>query len=408
VSIDQDLTDRGVAVIDFDPTSATCALDRMRAVDDLREKAGILRSTWRQGYWIVTRAELAREVFQNPDLFSNAAIQPQLPNPEHFLIPENLDPPEHTKWRQLLGPHFTPGRMAALEPRVRQLCQELVQSLARRGECDFYQDFARVYPTSIFMELMGLPLSDTPQFMEWEDAILNYSSESDPDGSKMQAAMTDVQGCFADLLARRRIEPQDDLVTACLSWQLDGKPVPEGDLLNMCLLMFMAGLDTVTQQLTYSFLHLATHAADRGRVAREPEVIPGAVEELLRFYAIVTPGRRVTEDVEFHGCPFKEGEIVYVPLSASTRDTDEFPGGDKVDFDRSSASRHMAFGLGPHRCLGSNLARRELQIALREWHRVIPEYRLAPGFDPSTVPEHAAGGVLGMDRLLLVWDPPQT
>ncbi len=394
----------GITAVVYDPISETHALERMVAVDELRQKADVVRSTWSQGYWIVTRAELAREVFQNPSLFSNKAIQPHLPNPDFLWIPEMLDPPVHTKWRQLLGPHFTPQRIAALEPMVRERCRDIVTSIAQRGECDFYQDFARVYPTSIFMDLMGLPLSDAPQFLAWEDAILNYSNESDPDGTKMQAAMAGVQSCFADLLAQRRVEPADDLVTACLSWQIDGQSIPESDLSNMCLLMFMAGLDTVTQQLTYSFLHFATHPEDRARIVSDSAIIPDAVEELLRFYAIVTPGRQVTRDMDFHGCPFKEGEIVYLPLSACTRDGDEFPGGDHVDLDRVNAGRHMSFGAGPHRCLGSHLARRELQIALREWHQQIPDYRLADGCDVSTVIEHAAGGVLGLDQLLLVWD----
>jgi cytochrome P450 len=403
MSVEDQRIDQGVTTVEFDPTSVTAALERMQAADQLREQADIVRSSWQQGYWIVTRAEVAREVFQNPSLFSNKATQPHFPDPDHLWIPEMLDPPEHTKWRQLIGPHFTPQRVKALEPKVRERCRDIVSDLKSRGQCDFYQDFARAYPTSIFMDLMGLPVSEAAQFMEWEDAILNYSSESDPDGSKMQAAMAAVQECFSGLLALRREEPTDDIVTACLGWEIDGKPIPEPDLLNMCLLMFMAGLDTVTQQLTYTFLHLATHPEDRQRLVADPDVVPDAVEEFLRFYAIVTPGRRVTEDVEFHGCPFKAGEIVYIPLSACTRDPDEFPGGDQVDFGRATAGRHMGFGAGPHRCLGSHLARRELQIALSEWHAQIPEYRLDPAFDPVTVQEHAAGGVLGLDRLDLVW-----
>jgi len=400
----QESIDRTVKVVEgYDPTNTTRALERMAAFDELRDTADFVRSTWQQGYWIITGADVMREALQSPKLFSNAAIQPQYPEPDHMWIPEMLDPPEHTKWRQLLGPHFTPGRVAALEPKVQQRCQNLIQAIAVRGECDFYHDFAREYPTVIFMELMGLPVSEEKQFMEWEDAILNYSSESDPDGTKMAQAMTDVQSCFRELLAARRHDPQDDLITASLTWTIDGHPIPDDDLLNMCLLMFMAGLDTVTQQLAYSFLHLATHPADRKRIVSDPAIIPSAIEELLRYYAIVTPGRRVTADIDFHGCPMKQGEIVYMPLAAATRDSREFTGGDQVDLARSP-NHHIAFGAGPHRCVGSHLARRELRIAFEEWHRQIPEYRLAPGFDVSSITEHSAGGVLGLDRLDLVWD----
>ena len=402
---DTGTTERTTAVALVDPVSESRALDRMAEFDALREQADIIRSTWNQGYWVLTRSDLQREAFQNPKQFSNSAIQPHFDNPEHFYIPEMLDPPEHTKWRQLLGPYFSPGRIATLEPAVLRRCRELIGAIAQRGECDFYEDFAREYPTTIFMGLMGLPVEDAKQFMVWEDAILNYSSESDPEMKKVVQAMVDVQGCFKELFALRRVEPRDDLVTAALSWEMDGQPIPEQDLLNMCLLMFMAGLDTVTQQLSYSFLHLATHPEDRERIVRDPEVIPNAVEEFLRFYSIVTPGRKVTSDVEFHGCPFKAGEIVYLPLSAASRDEEDFPGGDHVDFDRTP-NHHIAFGAGPHRCLGSHLARRELRIAFEEWHRQIPNYRLAPGFDVTTIHEHVAGGVLGLDRLPLVWDVP--
>jgi cytochrome P450 len=240
--------------------------------------------------------------------------------------------------------------------------------------------------------------------MAWEDAILNYSTESDPDMSKMKAAMYSVNDYFAVLVEERRKNPAEDLVSTALTWRIDGKPIPDADLLGMCVLMFMAGLDTVTQQLAYSFLHLATHDADRHRIAQEPDLIPAAIEELIRYYATVTPGRRVMQDTDFHGCPMKEGQIVFMPLLAGTRDGEEFPNADKVDFDRE-ANHHMAFGAGPHRCVGSHLARRELRIAFEEWHKLVPDYHLAPGFDPADIVEHSGGGVFGLDRLQLVWDP---
>jgi cytochrome P450 len=164
----------------------------------------------------------------------------------------------------------------------------------------------------------------------------------------------------------------------------------------------MAGLDTVTQQLAYSFLHLATHQSDRQRLVDEPAIIPVAIEELIRYYATVTPGRKVMEDTDFHGCPMKAGQIVFMPLCGGTRDASEFPAADRVDFDRVN-NHHMAFGAGPHRCVGSHLARRELRIAFEEWHLKIPEYRLAPGFDASQIAEHSGGGVFGIDSLQLVW-----
>jgi cytochrome P450 len=164
--------------------------------------------------------------------------------------------------------------------------------------------------------------------------------------------------------------------------------------------MFMAGLDTVSIQLSYAFWHLATHADDRVRVASDPSVIPAAVEEFLRQFAFVAPARKVMVDTDFHGCPLQKGDMVFTPLCGATRDPSVAgDGAATVRFDRE-VNNHIAFGAGPHRCLGSHLARRELRVALEEWHRVIPSYRLTPGVD---VTEHG-GGLYGIDRLELSWD----
>ena len=163
--------------------------------------------------------------------------------------------------------------------------------------------------------------------------------------------------------------------------------------------MFMAGLDTVSIQLSYAFWHLARHAADRKRIAEDPAMIPAAVEEFLRQFAFVAPSRKVMQDTDFHGCPLKKGDMVFLPLSGATRDPAQFEDGATVHFDRPT-NNHIAFGAGPHRCLGSHLARRELRVALEEWHRVIPDYRLTEGVE---VTEHG-GGLYGIDRLELSWD----
>jgi cytochrome P450 len=187
---------------------------------------------------------------------------------------------------------------------------------------------------------------------------------------------------------------------ACLGWcrrvvfPHDGN----SDMLSWCLLMFMAGLDTVSIQLSYSFWHLARHPEDRARLVVDPNVAATAVEEFLRCFAFVPPSRRVTRDTEFHGCPVKKGDTVVLPLSAATRDPDLFSQPTDVVIDRSP-NNHIAFGAGPHRCLGSHLARRELRVALEEWHKRIPDYHLTDGVE---VVEH--GGMYGIDVLHLSWD----
>lgn len=395
-------------VVDFNYYVPGPVMSHAKAFDALRELGPIVRSTaGARGFYVITQAELVREALQSPDVFSSS-VNPDLPSsapgtpvpdePPYNWIPELLDPPEHTKWRQLLSPFFAPRPMEKMEPKVRQRCIEIIDTFAGKGHCDFMSDFAWRYPTTIFMELMGLPLDGLEQFLAWERDILHLSAEEDPDRSRAFAAMVAVQEYFTGLIAEKRAHPGDDLLTAALDWRIDGQPITQEDMLSWCLLMFMAGLDTVSIQLSYSFWHLARHPEDRARLVADPELVPSAVEEFLRCYAFVPPPRRVTREVDFHGCPMHKGDLVILPLSAATRDPGAFPSPTEVVLDRAP-NNHIAFGAGPHRCLGSHLARRELRVALEEWHRRIPDYRLAEGVD---VVEH--GGMFGIDVLELSWD----
>jgi cytochrome P450 len=289
--------------------------------------------------------------------------------------------------------------MERLEDRVRERCVELIGEIAGAGQCDFLRDFAWRYPTTIFMELMGLPIDGLEQFLAWEHQILHPAVGDDPEQTGAFEAMMAVMGYFSELMEEKRRNPTDDLLSSALEWRIDGLPIPHEDLLSWCLLMFMAGLDTVSIQLSYAFWHLATHPADRIQIASDPSVIPAAVEEFLRQFAFVAPSRKVMEDTDFHGCPLKKGDMVFAPLCGATRDPGVFEDGATVRFDRA-VNNHIAFGAGPHRCLGSHLARRELRVALEEWHRAIPTYRLTEGVD---VTEHG-GGLYGIDRLELSWD----
>jgi len=372
-------------------------LSHVETIDGLRAQHPFLRSTYLHGYWVLTDSDLIRDALQQPGLFSSSVVTPLESDPPYKWIPEMLDPPEHTAWRQLLAPHFAPKLMEGMEGKVRRRCVELIEPLVARGHCDFLHDFAWRYPTTIFMEMMGLPLDGLEQFLAWEHDILHLTMDEDPDRSKAFNAMLAVMGYFGGLIEEKRARPGEDLLTAALAWRLDGQPIPEQDLLSWCLLMFMAGLDTVSIQLSYAFWYLASHPEDRRRMAVEPAVIPDAVEEFLRYFAFVAPARKVTRDTDFHGCPLKAGDMVLVPLSSATRDPGQFDDAAAFRLDRP-VNNHIAFGLGPHRCLGSHLARRELRIAFEEWHARIPDYRLTEGVE---VVEH--GGMYGIDRLELSW-----
>jgi len=386
-----------VPTTEFDHRGTLPVLGHIRQFMELQQQhRPWVRSTVGRGFWVVTDGEMIREGLQDPGLFSSSSVDLQDPDPPYLWIPEMLDPPIHTKWRQFLAPEFAPKPMTNLEPHVRARCVEMIERFADSGRCDFLNDFAYRYPTSIFMELMGLPLDGLEQFLVWEDDILHNPGVDD--GTRALNAMMAVQDHFREIYAERREHPQDDLVTLSLSWRIDGEPIPESDLLAWCLLMFMAGLDTVAIQLAYSFWHLATHDADRARIVAQPELVPSAVEEFLRAYSFVPTQRKVMRDADFHGCPMKAGDMALFPIPAACRDPKLFDDPDEVILDRQP-NNHFAFGAGPHRCLGSHLARRELTIAIEEWHKLIPDYRLDPDVD---VVEH--GGMFGIDHLALSWD----
>jgi cytochrome P450 len=396
-------TEHGCPALHFEFAEGTrSVLSGFRKFDELRRVHPVFRSTEAQGYHVFTEHDTILTGLQDPGLFSSRATVPTMPDPPYNWVPLMIDPPDHTKWRRLLGGWFTPKRIESMDSFMRDRCAALVDEIAPRGACDFVADFAGRFPTGIFLEILGLPIDELGRFMAWEDAIMHYSTESDPDHAKLFAAMGEVQGYFADLIAERRAAPggeADDIVSAAVSWSIDGAPVSDDDLLGCMLLLFMAGLDTVASQLSYTFHHLAGHPSDRARMVADPQLVPVVVEESLRAFPIVMLGRRVSRDVEFAGCPLKAGEMVSFALPSAGRDEKVYPHGTEVDLDRGMV-RNISFGAGPHRCLGSHLARRELAIALEEWHRRIPDYRI---IDAAAVSERAGNGVFGIERLPLTW-----
>ncbi|BBX62541.1 cytochrome P450 [Mycobacterium saskatchewanense] len=380
------------------PLPAPAAHDRMKRFGPDQR---IVRVDEAQGYYLVTDQELTAEVLRDPSRFSNSAVIPIEPDPPYAWIPLMVDPPQHTAWRRLLAPYFTPKQAEGMSDAIRRRCADIIDGFIEEGEAEFVDDFARRFPTSVFLELFGLPHEDLDQFLEWEFLIMHPDNEVDPDRAKFLAALNDVTGYFSELIGKRRAEQdttRDDLLSIALGWEIDGKPIPDQDLLSLCLFMFIAGLDTVTSQLGYTFFHLASNPADRERIVAEPQIHARAVEEFLRYYTIIATARKAVVDTELGGCPIRAGEMVSLPLAGANRDQQAFPHADTFDLDRE-VNRHLAFGVGPHRCLGSHLARVELRIALEEWHKRIPEYSIAPG---TQVLERTAG-TWGIDSLPLRW-----
>jgi len=358
-----------------------------------------VRSDESPGYLIFTDRDAILDGFQQPDLWSSSALDPTEPDPPYAMIPIQLDPPEHAKWRHVLGSYFSPGRVRSMLDGQHRMAAELVEALRHDGQCDFVRDFARVFPSRVFLEIMGMPEDKLGEFMQWEDGVLHQDIESDPDHSHRNAAMGEIITYFMGLITERRANPDpeaSDVVSEAIGWQIDGEPANDADILNCLLLLFVAGLDTVASQSSYMWLHLATHPQHRRRIVSDPAVIPQAVEELMRAYPIVQIARKATRDAQFHGCPVKKGDMALFALTAAGRDEHAYPHARTVDLDRG-VIRHLSLGAGPHRCLGSHLARQELAVLLAEWHRLIPDYELVE------VPNEHAGGIWGLDSLPLRW-----
>jgi cytochrome P450 len=408
-----------VPVATFDYTTTEPEGTWFAKYDELRAQFPWYRNEFGPGFWTVCNYQGILEIMQNPEAFSNSVVTALDPEPAIKWIPEMLDGDEHKQWRRQLGPLFSPGAVERLESTVRQRAIDIIDGLVeraeaseatgkrseaseatgkRQGSCDFMADFATRFPTTIFLDLMGLPVDELDQYLEWEHDILHAGGSDEEKLQKQITAMFAVMGRFSTIIAERREDPRDDIVSKALNYEIDGKPVTDQDLLSFCLLMFMAGLDTVSVTLGWTFLHLARNEDDRERIVAEPAVIPTAVEEFVRAYAIVIPARKVMADVEIQGCPMKAGDMVNIPLNAATRDDAAFPDATSVDISRKP-NNHIGFGAGPHRCLGSHLARQELRIAMEEWHARIPDYRLAPD-----VQMLESGGQLGLETLPLVWD----
>jgi cytochrome P450 len=351
--------------------------------------------------WYLLGYEQMKEALQDPALFSSRDTAEAFGRASFELIPGELDPPEHRRYRQLLNPAFAPGAIKVLEPAIRQVCNELIDGFQDRGECDLIAEFAFLFPTTIFLRMLGLPDDRRGEFVDWTHRFTRPTSPED-----RQLVQDLIDGTLGDVFAARRDQPREDIASFLVSCELDGRPLDDRELLGIGRLLFIAGLDTVAATLGWCFHHLAVRPEQRRHLIEHPDIVPSAVEEFLRYYSVVTSTRSVSADTELSGCPMKKGDIAVVPLAPANRDPKSFPDADEFLMERRP-NRHVGFGLGPHRCLGAHLARTELRIALEEWHRRIPDYAVADGAElPSSGFDVLYGvgtSVPMLDSLPLVW-----
>ncbi len=337
------------------------------------------------------RAEID-DALRRPETFSSNMSAVDLQNVRP-LIPLQIDPPEHKKYRKVLDPLFAPRKMAELEAPVARLVNELIDGFGERTEVNFAREFSILFPSQVFLTLLGLPLEDLPVFLGMKDGIIrpNHVVGTDFGSTKavahQKATADSVYAYFDRVLDDRTERRQDDLLSLFLDTEVDGVRLTREEILDICFLFLIAGLDTVTATLDCMYAFLAQNPDHRRQLVDDPEVIPHAIEELLRWETpVMGIVRAAVEDTEIAGCPVKQGDHVIALLGSANTDEQDLDDADIVRFDRES-NRHLAFGGGVHRCLGSHLARMELRVALREWHRRIPDYGIADGH----VLEYTAG-----------------
>jgi cytochrome P450 len=375
--------------------------------DRLREQGPLYYNEFSSGYWIFTRHDAVRDIYKNPEIFSSESITPWEPEPIYRFVPTQIDRPDHIKYRRILNPWFSPQRMEAAEPKVREICRRLVAQTAAQGSCNFVKDFALRYPTEVFLSVIGADLAHADDFLHWvEDFFAGFGGDPSQQET-MGAALGSIRGYWVDALAERRrdTEPREgDIASYLLNARYDDeRPLTDEEILDMLTVLVLAGLDTTRAQLGYMWRHLALHPEDRKRLIDEPEIIPYAVEEVLRFYTMIFgDGRKVTRDLEFHGAQLKQGDMVYGLVMGANRDPRVWDRANEFVIDRKK-NNHFGFASGPHRCLGMHLARREMAVAVEEWLRVIPDFHIT---GDEVIMERGGGGMTAPLDLPLAWKVP--
>jgi cytochrome P450 len=361
------------------------ALDEYRDRDPFWAESGDFTAG---GFWVITKFEQCREILQDAIAFPTEVLGPTP------LLPTMAGPPELQKLRSVVIKHLTRAKVLAMEASIRAHAREYIESFAESGSCDLVSDFAQMYPIAVFCEVFGLAPEARQEFRRLAEGFLHsYHEERD---AHWAAIRTIVRNEIED----RRKHPRDDLLTGIGTGVIDDDLVDLETGVNLASTVFLGGLDTLPSNLGWSFRYLAVHPEVRQRVIGNPAGVPVMVEEFLRLYSVVAKERRlVGRDLNFHGADMKKGDRLVALMSVANRDEIEFPDSRAADFDRV-VNRHMAFGAGPHRCLGSHLARHELAMALTEWHNRIPDYRIA---DPSGIRYN--GGIFAVTTLPLEWEP---
>lgn len=368
---------------DYDIFDPSYIEDPFGVWDELRARCPIPHTDRWGGSWMPTRYADITAIARDVEHFRSGhgvgvvpplVVEGEAPLLAHGVPPISSDPPVHTWSRRLLLPSMSPKAVEGYEHMTRELCHRLVDGFVHTGRADAAADYAQQIPVRVIAHLLGVPPEMSDTFTGWVRDVLEFAYDVD----RRRTGVMSIIEFFRAQVADRRANRGTDLLSDLVHAEVDGEPLDEQFVLGMAALLLIAGVDTTWSAIGSSLWHLATHPDDRRRLAAEPELLPTAIEELLRAYSPVTMARVVETDVEYGGCPMKAGDRVLLSFPAANRDPEVFANPDEVVLDRQH-NRHVAFGAGIHRCAGSNLARMELRVALEEWLGRIPEFELEPG-----------------------------
>ena len=345
------------------------------------------------GHWVFTRADDIDFAQKDAVLFSMREVTLPAGTTPMSVYPLESDEPEHTQYRGILQPNFNPGAILAMEDDIRALARELIQGFYARGECEFVTDFAAVLPIVIFMNLADLPDSDRQDLIRWAEAGIR------PETPEQKAWGYGNMIAYIEALMKTRAgSSANDIVSRVLRGQVSGRAMSHDETRSIILNALLGGLDTVTSTMSFLASYLARHPDRQRELVASPELIPRAVEELLRYHGATATARVVVSDFEHKGILFKAGDRVLIQALVHGLDERRFPDPETVDFNRRDI-RHATFGQGPHKCIGALLARVELKVFIEEWLKHIPSFGIKDG-DFQLV---EAGMVNSVARLPLAW-----
>jgi cytochrome P450 len=346
------------------------------------------------GFWVITRLDMMSKVLADTEHFSNRVLEIPRIYSDNRMIPLNLDPPEHLPFRMAVMRHFDQKTIRAMEPNLRVWANRLIDAVFDRGRCEFVADISAPFPVSVFMELMGYPLD---RFDEFRGIVHNFF-RPDISAEDRVGVQNRIIAIVAEYFAARRAEPQDDLLTRLTNEKVRGRDITDDELNSIGFLLFLAGLDTVTNTLSFTFNHLAKRPDLQARLVADPAAIPAFVEESLRRFSIVQQPRICKKDVELFGAQFKVEDMVVCSLPLAGMDERKNNDPEIFDIDRQNRA-HIAFSTGPHTCIGNFLARTEMRILTEEWVKRIPAFGIVPGTEATW----RAGGVAALSDVHLEW-----